>query len=198
LISAPTTTTAWRYLDVKKVALAMRWTAAHGEIVRPTPKPGLEVLVHQLCSLLYRFLCSFLPRFCGKDAAAIADLSQILPLTYRRCAERETSADCMACCARSMSCSRAALHIAPCLLRQGQAARRASLGGISLPTGDAGNRRKPCPVQNQEFCATKAKGEESEISPAIRASRWLRDSSFSRATLARVIEGETGTQTRCN
>jgi hypothetical protein len=34
--------------------------------------------------------------------------------------------------------------------------------------------------------------------PAIRAFRWLRDSSFSRATLAPVIEDETGTQTRCN
>jgi hypothetical protein len=157
---------------------------------RTTPKPGLDLVEHRLCT--------YLPTFCRKRAAAIADLSQILPQTYRRRAEREPSADCMACCARSMSCSRAALHIAPCSLRQGQAARRASRWGRSLPTGDAGKRRKTCPAQNQEFCATKAKHAKSEIVPAIRASRWLRDSSFSRATLARVIEGETGTQTQCN
>jgi hypothetical protein len=194
-MSAPTTTTAWRYLDVKKVAL-VRWTAAHGEIVRPTPKPGLEVSAHGLCSLLCRFLSRFLPKLCGKDAAAVADLYRILPQTYRRCTERGPSADCMACCERSMSCSRAALHIAPCSLRQGQAARRASRWERSLPTRDVWKRRKTCPAQNQEFCATKAKHAKSEIVPAIRASRWLSDSSFSRATLARVIEGETGTQTR--
>ncbi len=157
---------------------------------RTTPKPGLNLSEHRLCTCL--------PRFCRKHAAAMADLSQILPQTCRRCAEREPRADCTACCARSMSCSRAALHIAPCSLRQGQAARRASRWGRSLPTGDAGNRRKTCPEQNEEFLAIIAKDEESEIPTAIRASRWLRDSSFSRATLARVIEGETGTQTRCN
>jgi hypothetical protein len=150
---------------------------------RITPKPGLKFMEHRLCT--------HLPRFCRKHAAAVADLSQMLPPTYRRRAKREPSADCMACCARSMSCSRAALHIAPCSLRQGRAARRASRWGRSLPTVDAGNRRKTCPAQNQEFFATIAKHAKSEIVPAIPPSRWLRDSSFSRATFAPVIHGQT-------
>ena len=195
-ISAPTTTTAWRYLDVKKVAL-VRWTAAHGEIVRPTPKPGLEVSAHGLCNLLCRFLSRFLPKLCGKDAAAVADLYRILPPVYRGCAKREPSFDFMACCARSMSCSRAALHIAPCSPRQRQA-RRASRWGRSLPIGDAGNRRKTCPAQNQEFCATKAKRKKSQPARATLGLGERRDLGFLRATLAPVIQGETVTQTQCH
>jgi hypothetical protein len=150
---------------------------------RTTPKPGLDLAEHRLCACL--------PRFCRKHAAAIADLSQMLPQMYRRCAKREPSADCMACCARSMSCSRAALHIAPCSLRQGQAARRASRWGRSLPTGDAGNRRKTCPAQNQEFRATKAKRTKSQPARATLGLGERRDLGFLRATLAPVIEGKS-------
>ncbi len=150
---------------------------------RTTPKPGLKFVEHRLCTCL--------PRFCRKHAAAISDLSQILPQTYRRCAEREPSADCMACCARSMSCSRAALHIAPCSLRQGQAARRASRRGRSLPTGDAGNRRKTCPAQNEEFCTTKAKRKQSQPARATLGLGERRDLGFLRATLAPVIQGKS-------
>lgn len=163
---------------------------------RTTPKLCLDFRCSNRRFFAQR-LCRCVQRFCRKHAAAIADLWQILLQTYRRRAEREPSADCMACCARSMPCSRAALHVAPRALRQWQA-RRASRWGRSLPTGDAGNRRKTCPARNQEFCATKAKRGESEMFPAIRAFRWLRDSSFWRATLAPVIQGKTVTQTQCN
>jgi hypothetical protein len=206
MTSAPTTTTAWRYLDVKKVALAMRWTAAHGEIVRPTPKPGLEVLAHGLCSLLCRFLSRFLPKLCGKDAAAVADLYRVLPPVYRGCAKREPSADCMVCrwsttvrvwpchctarCVPSTYCSRATLHVAPRALRLWQA-RNTSRGGRSLPKSDMGNRQKTCPAQNQEFCATKAKRGKSQPVRATSGLGGLRDLGFLRATLAPVIEGKS-------
>ena len=157
---------------------------------RPTPKPGLDLSDHRLCGLLCKFVSRFLPKLCGKDASAVADLSQILPQTYRRCAEREPCFDSMACCARSMSCSRAALHIAPCSLRQGQAAHRASRGGRSLPIGDAGNRRKTCPALNQEFRATKAKRGKSQPARATSGLGGLRAFGFLRASLAPVIQGK--------
>ena len=173
---------------------------------RTTPKPGLDLSDHRLCSLLFRFLCTVLPSLCGKDATAVADLSQILPPVYRGWAEREPSADCMVCrwsttvrvwpchctarCVPSTYCSRAALHVAPHALRQGQA-RNTSRWGRSLPKSDAGNHRKTCPAQNQEFCATKAKRGKSQPVLSIPRLGEVRDLGFLRATLAPVIEGRS-------
>ena len=114
---ATDTTNERRYLNERGAALCVRSIGAPFYKRRPTPKPGLDFRCNYGRFFAQR-LCRCLPRFGRKHAAAIADLSQILPQTYRRRAEREPSADCMACCARSMSCSRAALHIARCSLRQ--------------------------------------------------------------------------------
>jgi len=196
---ATDTTNARRYLDERGAALCVRSIGAPFYKRRPTPKPGLDLRCNNRRFFAQR-LCRCLPRFGRKHAAAIADLSQILPQTYRRRIADVPSVSRAPivwravrgqCPARGL---RSTFHRA---LRQWQA-RRASRWGRSLPTGDAGNCRKTCPAQNQQFCATKAKRGKSEIFPAICALCWLRDSSFSRATLARVIEGETGTQTRCN
>jgi hypothetical protein len=175
---------------------------------RPTPKPGLDLSDHRLCSLLFRFLCTVLPSLCRKDATAVADLSQILPPVYRGRSEREPSADCMVCrwsttvrvppchctarCVPSTYCSRAALHVAPHALRQWQA-RRASRWGRFLPKSDTANRQKTCPALNQEFCATKAKrGKSKPVLSTARLSE-VRDFDFSRATLAPVIQGKLET-----
>ncbi len=149
---------------------------------RTTPKFSLEFRCNNRRFFAQR-LCRCVPRVGRKHAVAIADLSQILPQTYRRSAEREPSGDCVACC------SRAALHVAPCALRQWQA-RRASRWGRSLPTGDAENRRKTCPAQNQEFCATKAKRGKSQPVRAISGLGGLRVFGFLRASLAPVIQGK--------
>ena len=172
------------------VALSLRSTGAPFYKRRPTPKPGLD----------------FCPRDCAETSACISDE---FPQGVRWCAARQPMgcrgsimvrvppSHCTVRCVPSTYCSRAALHVAPHALRLWQA-RRASRWGRSLPTGDAENRRETCPAQNEEFCTTKAKRAKSEILPATHAFRWLRDSSFSRASLAPVIDGETGTQTRCN
>jgi hypothetical protein len=164
---------------------------------RTTPNPGLDLSDHRLCSLLFRFLCTVLPSLCGKDATAIADLSQVLPPVYRGWTERVPSFDCTACCARSMSCSRAALHIAPCSPRQRQA-RRASRWGESLPTWDVANGPKTCLAQNQKCFANVANRTNFRMLRVQAAIRGFRDPGFSRATLAPVIQGETVTQTQCH
>ena len=173
-----------RYLDERGAALCLRSTGAPFYKRRPTPKPGLD--------------------FCPRDCAEISDgFSDKFPLGFRwRTAGHPMSCcwsttvrvppcHCTARCVPSTYCSRAAaLHVAPRALRQWQA-RRASRWGRSLPTGETGNRRKTCPAQNQEFCATKAK--RTKLQP-VRETIGLgecRDLGFLRATLARVIQGKS-------
>ena len=165
------------------VSTFVRSTGAHFYKRRPTPKPGLD--------------------FCTRDRAEISDgISNKFPLGFRWRAvgqpmERRWSTTvrvppchCTARCVPSTYCSRAALHVAPRALRQRQA-RRASRWGRSLPTGDAGNRRKTCPAQNQEFCATKAKRGKSQPVRATSGLGGLRVFGFLRATLAPVIQQPT-------
>jgi len=150
---------------------------------RPTPKPGLD--------------------FCSPDCAEIsAGISHKFPLGFRWRAvgqpmERRWSTTvrvppchCTARCVPSTYCSRAALHVAPRALRQRQA-RRVSRWGDSLPTGDRGNHRKTCPAQNEEFFASKAKRRNWLVTRAMFDLDGLRDSGFSRATFAPVIQDNT-------
>jgi hypothetical protein len=57
-----------------------------------------------------------------------------------------------------------------------------------LPTGDAENRRKTCPAQNQECFANVANRTNFRMLEVQAAIRGFRDPGFSRATLAPVIQ----------
>ena len=80
---ATDTTNERRYLDERGAALGVRSIGAPFYKRRPTPKPSLDLRCNNRRFFAQR-LCRCLPRFGRKHAAAIADLSQILPQTYRR------------------------------------------------------------------------------------------------------------------